>query len=437
MSTLKICVGIFSFLTYHRQGKVAYDGRTVNTDTRMTQTPDDRTQIWLAILASAAILTGIQLILPALPVMQRELGLSDSQISLVTSVYLFPSVLFAFPSGLLADRFGRRPVFIVSLSIFGLCGLALLFSPSFTIIVMIRVVQGSAFAAVHPLSITMIGDVRSGGDQVRAQGLRYVALAISDAALPVIGGLVVGISWLLPFSLQVVALPLALAGWVLMPKSSVSRQPAAGYWRPLFRILKHKTSLALQLSGFLRFVFKFALMTYLPILLVSNRGLSPTFVGVALGGAALSATAMVAVSARLVRLVAPSRLMALSLVVIGTSFIAISMDKSASFVLPLCFAFGAADGLYGVLQNALITQTPPADLRAAFIAATASVRNFGKFSAPSILGLSVLVFSLEQSFIFLGLLALAALLTIPILRQLDWRLTTDGSVDPIETTEPH
>ena len=145
-------------------------------------------------------------------------------------------------------------------------------------------------------------------------------------------------------------------------------------------------------------------MTYLPILLVSNRGLSPTFVGMALGGAALSATAMVAVSAWLVRLVAPSRLMALSLVVIGTSFIAISMDKSASFVLPLCFAFGAADGLYGVLQNALITQTPPADLRAAFIAATASVRNFGKFSAPSILGLSILVFSLEQSFIFLGLL---------------------------------
>ena len=408
----------------------------MNTDTRMTNTSDDRTQIWLAILASATILTGIQLILPVLPVMQRELGLSDSQISLVTSAYLFPGVLFAFPSGLLADRFGRRLVYIVSLSIFGLCGLALLFSPSFTIFVIIRMVQGAAFAAVHPLSITLIGDVRSGGDQVTAQGLRFVALAISDATLPVIGGLAVGISWLLPFSLQMVALPLALAGWFLMPKSSVSRQPTAGYWRPLFRILKHKTSLSLQLSGFLRFVFKFALMTYLPILLVIKRSISPTLVGVALGGAALSATAMVAVSGRLVRLVAPSRLMALSLAVIGASFIAIAMDKSASFVLPLCFAFGAADGLYGVLQNALITQTPPAGLRAAFIAATASVRNFGKFLAPSILGLSVLVFSLEESFICMGLLALASLLTIPMLSQLDWRLTTDSSVDPIETTEP-
>ena len=52
-------------------------------------------------------------------------------------------------------------------------------------------VQGAAFAAVHPLSITLIGDVRSGGDQVTAQGLRFVALAISDATLPVIGGLAV------------------------------------------------------------------------------------------------------------------------------------------------------------------------------------------------------------------------------------------------------
>ena len=62
----------------------------------------DPAGIWMAILASGAALTGIQLILPALPVMQRDLGLSDSQIGLVTSAYLLPSVLFAFPAGLLA-----------------------------------------------------------------------------------------------------------------------------------------------------------------------------------------------------------------------------------------------------------------------------------------------------------------------------------------------
>lgn len=408
----------------------------MNSDTRMNNTPDDRAQIWLAILASAAILTGIQLILPVLPMMQRELQLSDSKISLMTSAYLLPSVLFAFPAGLLADRFGRRLVYVASLTIFAVCGLALLFSRSFTTIVIIRVVQGAAFAAVHPLSITMIGDVRSGVHQVKTQGLRYTVLAMSDAGLPVIGGLLVGISWFLPFALQAVALPLALTGWFFIPKDSPTRHASPGYWMQLFGILKDKTSLMLQFSGFLRFVFKFAFMTYFPILLVSKRGLSPALVGVALGGAALCATATSAVSGRLVRVVAPSRLIALSLVVIGASFIAISIDRSSPiFVLPVCFAFGAADGMYGVLQNALITQRPPAGLRAAFIAATATSRNLGKFLAPSMLGVLVLVFSLEQSFVSIGLLALVAVLTVPTLSRLDSQLMADGSAGPIGTAE--
>lgn len=398
---------------------------------RMTDTRNNQAQMWFAILASVVILTGIQLILPALPVMQRELGLSDSQISLMTSAYLFPSILLALPAGLLADRFGRRPIYVVSLGIFGLCGLALLFSRSFTMILVIRVIQGAAFAAVHPLSITIIGDIRSGVDQVRAQGHRVAIMAVSSAALPVIGGLMVGLSWFAPFALQVVTIPLAVAGWFLIPTRNASQHPPAAYLKQLLTILKEKTSLSLQLSGFLRFLFKFAFLTYLPILLVSKRGISPAFVGMALGGAALCGTAMAALSGQLVRVAAPSRLIALSLVVIGASFIVISVDESAVLALLVSLAFGAADGTYGVMQNALVTQAPSTHLRAAFIAASGSVRNFGKFLAPSILGLSVLVLPLEVSFVLAGLLAIVALVTVPILSRLDGQLT----LRPIATDE--
>ena len=145
----------------------------------MTNSHAGRTPVWLTILASGVILTGIQPILPALPEMQRELGLSDSEISLVTSMYFLPSVLLAFPTGLLADRFGRRSVFVVSLVVFGLCGLALSFTRSFAAICAVRALQGSAFAAVHPLSITMIGDARSGAEQVtvarkKRRGIRRI-----------------------------------------------------------------------------------------------------------------------------------------------------------------------------------------------------------------------------------------------------------------------
>jgi MFS family permease len=391
----------------------------------MTNIRSGRSQIWIAILASVVILTGIQLILPALPVIQSELGLSDSQIALVTSAYLLPSIFLAFPAGLLAGRFGRRPVFVSSLTLFGLCGLALLFSRTFYLIIAIRVLQGMAFAAIHPLSITMIGDARSGVAQVSAQGQRMAMMSISDAGLPVIGGLLVGLAWFAPFALQLVTIPLAVAAWFLLPKNTGSRKQPDGYLKQLFDVLKEKTSLILQVSGFLRFLFKFAFLTYLPILMVSKLGLSPTLAGVALGIAAVGGIAMGALSGRMVRLAAPSRITAISLILIAVAFFIISINKSVGLLLLACLMFGLADGIYGVFQNALIAQASPADQRAAFIAASGSVRNLGKFIAPTLLGLSVLVLPLELSFALMGVLAIAALLTIPLLSSLDQRLTSD------------
>ena len=388
----------------------------------MTNSPAGRTPVWLTILASGVILTGIQPILPALPEMQRELGLSDSEISLITSMYFLPSVLLAFPTGLLADRFGRRSVFVVSLAVFGLCGLALSFTRSFTAICVVRALQGSAFAAVHPLSITMIGDARSGAEQVTAQGIRYTALTVCEAILPVIGGLVVALSWYAPFTLQIAALPVALVGWFLVPGQSSSQSPLSSYWKQLLEILKDKGALTIQLSGFLRFLFKFAFMTYVPILLATKRDFSLTFVGVALGGSALFGAAAATLAGRLVRRFAPSRLLGLSLILIGVPLILLSVVVSSPMVLLVCFLFGAGDGAYGVLQNAMMTQVAPAGVRAGFIAATASVRNFGKFLAPSILGLSVLVLPLETSFVLIGVLALSAVSTVFLLSCFDQQL---------------
>lgn len=391
----------------------------------MTNIRSGRSQIWIAILASVVILTGIQLILPALPVIQSELGLSDSQIALVTSAYLLPSIFLAFPAGLLAGRFGRRPVFVSSLTLFGLCGLALLFSRTFYLIIAIRVLQGMAFAAIHPLSITMIGDARSGVAQVSAQGQRMAMMSISDAGLPVIGGLLVGLAWFAPFALQLVTIPLAVAAWFLLPKNTGSRKQPDGYLKQLFDVLKEKTSLILQVSGFLRFLFKFAFLTYLPILVVSKLGLSPILAGVALGIAAVAGIAMGVLSGRMVRLAAPSRITAISLILIAVAFFIISINKSVGLLLLASLMFGLADGIYGVFQNALIAQASPADQRAAFIAASGSVRNLGKFIAPTLLGLSVLVLPLELSFALMGVLAIVALLTIPLLSSLDQRLTSD------------
>ena len=375
------------------------------------------------------MLMGIQLILPALPIMQRDLGLSDSEIALVTSLYLLPSIFFAFLGGLLADKLGRRRVFAISMGIFGIAGLALSVANTFQIVLAIRLVQGAAYAAIAPLAITLIGDLLSGVEQVAAQGRRIVAMAIGDTALPLIGGVLVTISWHTPFILQGATIVMAVLAWYWLPRGTKTEYTLPTHMKELLNALKSPVGLSLESAGFLRMFFKFGYMTYLPILLVTNRGMSATVAGIALAAAALFGVVVAAFAGTLVAWIPPSRLMGLSLLLIGGAMLATAAFSTSP--LPAILAslvFGAGDGAFGVMQNSIVTNVQSASLRATFVSAIGSVRNLGKFLAPLALGLSTLVISLPTSFTILGILAIISILTAWPLERLDDQLTRQDSL---------
>lgn len=153
-----------------------------------------RDQRWLIYLSAVVATTGVQLVAPALPTLQRTLALSDSELSLVTSAYLFPSIPAAFLSGLLADRVGRRIVYASSLFLFGVAGtlVPILGGSSFPLLLALRVVQGIGFAGILPLTITIIGDMFRGTAQVRVQSHRAVVMQIGATGLPLVGGVQIG-----------------------------------------------------------------------------------------------------------------------------------------------------------------------------------------------------------------------------------------------------
>ena len=97
--------------------------------------------------------------------MQEALSLSEAQIGLFTGAYFLPSILLALPAGMLADRMGRRTVFSGGLLLFGACGLIMtIWHDSFAFLLTMRAIQGAAFAAVLPLTITLIADAHAGGE---------------------------------------------------------------------------------------------------------------------------------------------------------------------------------------------------------------------------------------------------------------------------------
>ncbi len=141
--------------------------------------------------------------------MRDALNLSEAQLGLVMSVYLLPAALAAVPLGVLADRIGRRIVFGGSFIGFGICGAVLpLVATSFQAFLAVRFVQGIMFAGLLPLTMTILGDFFSGAELVGAQGRRSVAMSMGDGLLPVMGGLLVGAGWFVPWLGQAIAIPL-------------------------------------------------------------------------------------------------------------------------------------------------------------------------------------------------------------------------------------
>jgi MFS family permease len=379
-----------------------------------------RRTLFLSHAGGVMSLAGLQAAIPGLPLVQEALDLSVSQTALIVSAYLLPSVVFAVPAGFLADRLGRRTLFVGAFALFGLAGSATVFVDSFTGLLVTRVVQGAAFAAVLPLSITILGDVVSGERQVRQQGLRAVLIAAGDMVWPLVGGALAVLSWSAPFASSALALPLAVLGWRWLD-AAPARMPQPVTLRQLGATLTTRIGLSVQAAGFLRFLFKYALFVLAPLLL-AERGFSTLFISVVLAASAAAAMAAAATSPVTLRWVPASAMLRIGLVVFAGAFFLVPAVENPAAVVAVLVAFGVAEGTFSVLSNSLLLASVDGAQRATFVSVAGAIKNSGKFLAPTLLSLLVLAMSLESAFVIVGVTALAAVVAMLPLRTLDARL---------------
>lgn len=364
----------------------------------------------LACLGAATVTSGVQGIAPAIPAMQAEFSLTDAQISLITSVYLLPSIFSAFIGGLFADRFGARPVFAAGLFVFGAGGLVLLVAHSFWLLLAVRFAQGAAFGVVVALSVSIIGGVAAAGPAAaRGQSRRTIAMALAQAVFPVACGLLLAVSWYAPFAIQVITIPLSVVVWLLLPPIAHRRKSSVrGASR---EALKAPAIVGVQVLGALRFFFAFAVVTYYPVLAVTEVGLTAAVVGLVLGASNLLAAAAAATSAKLAGRWTSVQMIGGCLAVITVCLLGVALSANPVIVIAALLLFGLQDGVYGVAHNVLVTETAPPAVRSTYVGVTGAIRNIGKFAAPLVFGASTLVLSLSNSFLALAGVGLASLTT--------------------------
>jgi len=124
----------------------------------------------------------------ALPRMQGSLSATQEQMTWVLTSYIVAAAIMTPLAGWLADRFGRKPVFLYSVVGFtiasALCGMAI----SLDQVVLFRVVQGVAGASLIPMSQAVLFDVYPPEQHGRAMGIWALGVVLAPMLGPVVGG---------------------------------------------------------------------------------------------------------------------------------------------------------------------------------------------------------------------------------------------------------
>src|SRR6218665_3854431 len=175
----------------------------------------------LVVILAAVTLdaVGIGLIFPILPALLRDVGHMTevaTLLGIMLALYSACQFLFSPVLGVLSDRFGRRPVLLVSLAGAAIDYLVMAFAPELWMLVLGRAIAGvtSANMAVATAYIT---DISAEEERAKRFGLFHAMFGIGFIIGPVLGGSIGDIWVRAPFLVAagLNALNFALALFVL------------------------------------------------------------------------------------------------------------------------------------------------------------------------------------------------------------------------------
>ena len=150
----------------------------------------------------------------AIPSVRTDLGATASQLQWVIDIYTLVLASLLMLSGAMGDRFGRRRVFQIGLTVFAVGSLLCSLAPGIDALIAARFVQAIGGSMLNPVALSIISQVFTGPvERARAIGIWGAVVGISMALGPTVGGLLIHlISWRAVFWIN---LPICLAAIVL------------------------------------------------------------------------------------------------------------------------------------------------------------------------------------------------------------------------------
>jgi AAHS family 3-hydroxyphenylpropionic acid transporter len=359
--------------------------------TSTTRAPNVNVTVALCLLC--AVLEGfdIQAMGVAAPRLIPEFGLSPNQTGLVFSISNIGLVIGAALGGWLADRVGRKPVFIGAVAAFGVFTLGVALANTFTMLFVLRFLAGLGFGGAMPNMMAM-------ATELSAPGKRAQTAAIMFCGMPIGGGFSAVVTQVLPPDMDwralfvvggVLPMLLVPALWLYMLETlrpgqhKVAKRHST--WHALFGEGRAKPSVLLWAAFLPTVLILYLILNWLPTLVVSkgfDRSIAPqvaiTFNFVAVAGGILFARLVDGFGTRTPLVVAYVGVIATLMALGAATNQAVILFLSGALGF---FLLGANYALYGVAGSYY-----PLEMRGTGSGASVAMSRVGSILGPMLAG---------------------------------------------------
>jgi DHA1 family tetracycline resistance protein-like MFS transporter len=317
-------------------------------------------------------ITGWGIIIPVIPKLIQELINGDvSEAAKIggwlTFAYAITQFVFAPFIGNLSDKFGRRPIILLSLFAFSMDYLLLAFAPTITWLFIGRIIAGISGASITTAS-AYIADVSTPENRAKNFGMIGAAFGLGFIIGPVIGGLLGQYGSRVPFyAAAVLCLLNFLYGYFILPESlskdnrrefSLKRANPIGAF---MNLRKYPKLIGLVVSIFLLYTASHAVHSNWSYFTMYKFNWDEKMVGISLGAIGLLVGI---VQGGLIRVINPklgnekSIYVGMALYTVGMFLFATATQSwmMFAFLIPYCLG-----GIAGPAMQAVISSQVPAN----------------------------------------------------------------------------
>lgn len=339
---------------------------------------------------------GNSMLIPILPKMKSELGLTQLQVSLTITVFSVAAAIFIPILGYLSDRFSRKIIILPALILYGIGGFLAGFASnalanSYIWILIGRTLQGIGAAGTAPIAMALTGDLFKGGEQSRVLGIVEASNGLGKVLSPIIGSLLAIVAWFAVFyAFPAICLISIILTWIFI-KEKRNRQappPFEKYVHGLMHVFKMEGRwlFTTYLAGATCLFTLFGILFYLSDTLEVQYGINGVKKGLILaipllvqGGTAYITGAKIGKNMLVMK-----RLTVLGFLLMTLSYVSlVFVEKIVPFLFILIFS-SIGTGMVLPCLNSLITGSVGKEMRGFVTSLYGSVRFLGVAVGPPV-----------------------------------------------------